>query len=335
MEEDTLSEWKISKCDISDETEEDRTTNLAADKRNLEDNIRKAGNEHTRLNYEIDEEFIKAFLETDSEFRAKRNMNKVNTIARKNVFCRIFSFLRCCTSGSNIAKGLGASKYSFSLHDRKYSSEGKVYQRLDFEVCVERQFKNVFITIIAPTTLLAITSSSVFTLDDVGISGNIGNRLQVIVLAIIANQFVSQGRLPYLAYYTWIDFCLISCQLFVYLNVIESAIVLQSASLHQSLHPNSTLTPEHIDLYLFYSLLGLCILLLLTGSISACCLRNSRTEAVKKFVEESKMSFDEEESRLKRLRKKFYKQDSEHSETRPVTGISQSEIIRVTTNGNS
>ena len=303
LEEDTLSEWKIVMFDVPDENPDDKIKNLQEDKEKLTSKVAEIA-------------LLEAYLEVDTlnKENTKKSQDSSKVTNSQSISGRSYQstgrtlcawVFPCCRRTP--PSYLGASKYRFLLHDRKYSAEGKVYQRLNFEVCVEREFTNMFITIILPSVLLALTSLSVFTLD-VGVSGNIGNRLQVlftIVLAIIANQFVSQGRLPYLAYFTWIDYCLLACQLFVYFNVVESAIVLQIAE------DNSSWTPEFIDNAAFWFLLCLFVVCLTIGVVSAEYLRIGRSNAVRKFKKEGEESFDIEEKRLNSIFTKYtYKKNN-------------------------
>jgi hypothetical protein len=54
--------------------------------------------------------------------------------------------------------------YEFREHDVKYSSEGQIYQRLDFYIVANRQAKNFLLTVIVPNTLLSGSSLASFSL---------------------------------------------------------------------------------------------------------------------------------------------------------------------------
>lgn len=123
------------------------------------------------------------------------------------------------------APALAVVKYEFKEHDKEYSAEGAIYQRLNVHVYVKRELKNMMFSIILPTGLLSLSAISVFSLDIMEIRGERFGVLFTVILTIIANQFVTQGRLPYLAYFTWLDMVMTLFQLFVYLVVLETAIV--------------------------------------------------------------------------------------------------------------
>ena len=297
--------------DVPDETPKNKIENLEEDKVKLGSQVAEIALLEAYLEVDaLNKENTKNSLDSNKVTNSQSISGGFYQYTGRNLCAWVFP---CCRRSSS--SFLGASKYRFLLHDRKYSAEGKVYQRLNFEVCVEREFTNMFITIILPSVLLALTSLSVFTLD-VGVSGNIGNRLQVlftIVLAIIANQFVSQGRLPYLAYFTWIDCCLVACQLFVYFNVIESAIVLQIAEDH------SYWTPEYIDNIAFWVLFGLFFICFIIGVVSAMLLRFHRSIAVRKFKKEGEESFEIEEKRLNSVFTKYTSKKNNIPESDLVT----------------
>ena len=189
---------------------------------------------------------------------------------------------------------LASVKYDFLENDKKYSAEGAVYQRLDFYLCIERELKNMMVSIILPSFLLSLASLSCFSLE---IEANQANRLGVlftIILTIIANQFVSQGRLPYLAYFTWMDACLLALQFYVYAVVIETCIVIDLA-------PRFNKTADEADLVAFYVFLAIFAGLTFVGTLTAAILYVRRARLVNKFEIEGRESFEREEKRLRKL----------------------------------
>lgn len=114
--------------------------------------------------------------------------------------------------------------YQFREHDKSLSAEGKIYQRLDLYVVVYRQVQNFVVAVVIPTALLCAASLSVFSLDVVDRPGDRLSVLTTIVLAIVANSYVSSERLPHVDYNTWADKVLLSLSLFVYFVILETSI---------------------------------------------------------------------------------------------------------------
>jgi hypothetical protein len=148
---------------------------------------------------------------------------------------------------------LAVVRYEFSEHDKAFSAEGAIYQRLDFHVYVERELKNMMFSIILPTAMLSFSSLSVFALDIFDKRGDRFNVLFTLLLTIIANQFVTQGRLPYLAYYTWLDLVLFMLQVFVYLVVFETALLETMALASYPYHNITEVEPDFVGPFAEYA----------------------------------------------------------------------------------
>jgi len=184
--------------------------------------------------------------------------------------------------------------YSFLEHDRLFSAEGAVYQRLDFYVYVERELKNMMFTIILPTLLLSFSSLCVFALDITDQRGDRFSVLFTVVLTIVANQFVSQGRLPYLAYFTWLDAVMLALQLFVYTVIVETATV-ESFALLAGMDVRDA---DKIALWVLLGIFGSGALVGFGSGVKLYWLRKKRMQVAEK---EGLKSFDREERRLRKL----------------------------------
>jgi hypothetical protein len=203
--------------------------------------------------------------------------------------------------GMNLAEGVDVGEpapavvcYNFQEHDKAFSAEGAVYQRLDFYVYVERELKNMMFTIIIPTSMLSASSLCVFALD---IDENRGDRFSVlftVVLTIVANQFVTQGRLPYLAYFTWLDGVMLGLQVFVYGIIVETATVEEFARIQGI----SNQEADRIALWVMIAIF--CLGLLLSGG-SGVYLYVKRAFGIASAEQRGKDSFDREERRLRNL----------------------------------
>lgn len=194
-------------------------------------------------------------------------------------------------------------RYEFIEHDKAFSAEGNVYQRMDFYVCVERELKNMMFTIVVPTTMLSMSSLSVFSMDVVEAPGDRFSVLFTLLLTIIANQFVTQGRLPYLAYFTWLDACMFGLQLFVYAVIVETATV-------TSIAPLLEMSEHDCDLIALWVLIGTFGFMLLVGGGSGYWLWRMRKQSMAAAEAKGRDSFDDEEKRLMKLWGKTVDDDS-------------------------
>jgi hypothetical protein len=184
--------------------------------------------------------------------------------------------------------------YEFQEHDKAFSAEGAVYQRLDFYVFVERELKNMLFNIILPTSLLSASSLCVFSLD---IDTDRGNRFAVlftVVLTIVANQFVTQGRLPYLAYVTWLDVCMLCLQLFVYAIIVETASC-------QSFAVVLDMDADEVDRIALWVMIALFLFFFLSMIGSGMFLSWRRKQHIAEAERVGKDSFNREERRLRKL----------------------------------
>ena len=189
---------------------------------------------------------------------------------------------------------LAVVKYEFKEHDKAFSAEGAIYQRLDFYVYVERELKNMMFSIILPTAFLSLSSLCVFSLDIEGDRGDRFGVLFTVILTIIANQFVTQGRLPYLAYFTWLDLVLLMLQFFVYAVVVETALCERiSLATGMDIH--------QVDIIGMYVLIGLFALLTLITMATGYRAYAHRREQMKTAEADGKKSYENEEARLHRL----------------------------------
>lgn len=192
---------------------------------------------------------------------------------------------------------LAIMKYRFQEHDAALSAEGQVYQRLDMFVYVERELKNMIVSIILPSSLLSIASLSVFALP---IDTNRGDRFSVLftlILTIIANMFVTQSRLPYLAYFTWLDGVLLSFQIFVYAIVVETALITPIAE-------SLKMDPIQADMIALWIFVAMFASQLSISWFLAWRLISHRKYKLRVAVEEANDSFLVEETRIAEFRKK-------------------------------
>jgi len=186
--------------------------------------------------------------------------------------------------------------YEFRKHDAKYSSEGQIYQRLDFYVVANRQAKNFLLTVILPNTLLSGSSLATFSLS-IDNENNVGNRLTIlftIVLAVIANSIAMQGRLPRVDYFTWADWTLAILQYFLYAVIIETAACEAAASVWE-------INPVELDLSFFYAFSGIFVLILLIMFSTATYFLIDRVRENERVGELFEECFWKEEDRLYEL----------------------------------
>jgi len=189
---------------------------------------------------------------------------------------------------------LAVVKYDFKEHDKAFSAEGAIYQRLDFYVYVERELKNMMFSIIIPSTMLSASSLSIFSLTPDEQRGDRLSILFTIILTIVANQFVTQGRLPYLAYFTWLDAVMLGLQLFVYAIVIETATI-------ESFAMMMDMTTHEADMIALYVMLAMFGVMLVLGIGSGLRLYCQRRRGIRAAEIEGAGSFDREEIRLERI----------------------------------
>lgn len=189
-------------------------------------------------------------------------------------------------------------KYRFLEHDKKYSAEGAIYQRLDAYMFVKRETKNMAVTVMLPTTMLSCMSLSVFALDVESSQGDRFSILFTLILTIIANQLVTSARLPNLAYFTWLDFVMLSLQFIVYGIVVETAMVVPFSRL-------SGVDPQLADRYALFVFIALLLAQIVISWTVAFFMIRRRNEQMRKSRDDGASSFEVEETRIAEIRRKF------------------------------
>jgi hypothetical protein len=166
--------------------------------------------------------------------------------------------------------------------------------------------KNMMFSIIIPSTILSASSLSVFSLDPDSQKGDRFGVLFTVVLTIVANQFVTQDRLPYLAYFTWLDASLLGLQLFVYAVIVETAIIDSVASSAGVPVAEADMVALWVLLALFGTLFGL-------GVGSGLYLFYIRSQKIKAAERLGAGAFEREELRLRKL---WFPEEFRDEETR-------------------
>lgn len=173
------------------------------------------------------------------------------------------------------------SWYSFESADAKLSAAGNSYNNFHFHVIVKREVGNVFYSIVLPSTLLAFSCLTAFSMD---VETKIGDRFSIVftlILTIVANQLITKERLPNVPYLTVIDYYLYSMQGMCYLVAIETATM-------KSLSQITGIGIGILDFYGFLFVLAIFLLIILGFILKSLSLINLRNETFKKAVKLSK-----------------------------------------------
>jgi hypothetical protein len=184
--------------------------------------------------------------------------------------------------------------YKFQEHDPLLSAAGAIYQRLDVRVIAQREVSSIMHQIVLPTFLLSFSSLSVFAVDPVDGVGDRLNILYTVALTIVANQFVTQERLPILNYRTFIDYFLLGTQLFVYLLIIEASCVVKIAQYF-------SMDTYVLDQFCMIGLLLLYVVFILLALLRALILYQKRKWQAKRLDMLGRWCFYDEELRMARL----------------------------------
>jgi hypothetical protein len=116
----------------------------------------------------------------------------------------------------------GAVRYRFRSMIKGSSSCGYTYQYLTFELSIIRNPKNMVATVLIPNIMLSVSSLSIFRLD---VSTDSGNRYQItymILLTIVATNYITKDKLPATFYLTAVDYLLLALQFGVYLTLLST-----------------------------------------------------------------------------------------------------------------
>jgi hypothetical protein len=196
--------------------------------------------------------------------------------------------------GSKLGRPTPAvSTYEFHEHDPAFSAEGQIYQRLDFKVWVFREIESIMYSVVLPSILLSAACFSIFSLDVVENNNDRFGILFTVILTLVANQFIVGGRLPHLNYLTWVDWVLLSMQLFVYALILQNSICEHLANLA------GDMTPQDADLISLWAFLGLYGFMLCMCGLSAYYYLKKRKEKTEWVEKEFYKSFEVEEERFK------------------------------------
>jgi hypothetical protein len=188
------------------------------------------------------------------------------------------------------------SSYAFIEHDRAFSAEGAVYQRLDFKVYVFREVKSIIYTVLVPSILLSFASLSIFSMD---IEKKAQDRLAVlfvIILTLVANQFIVAGRLPHLNYRTWVDWVILTMQFFVYGLVLQTSLCITIAN-------SMNILPRDVDktcLQIFGGIYACIIFIVFASGFSLYWIRRANIKNIERDYEQS---FTKEEQRLEQIKR--------------------------------
>jgi hypothetical protein len=133
------------------------------------------------------------------------------------------------------------------LSNHRYYGKSKPISELVFTITLQRESTSVFWKVILPLTILVLLMWAVFWME----VDNLSDRLNVAfigILTIVAYQFLIEGSMPRISYFTFTDTVLLYSFLVMCLSVLESLVL---TSLCKAGHKSTAERVDHVARWAF------------------------------------------------------------------------------------